>query len=476
MSCEAAGRARRHGKPPGQAPELAWRPRGKDMSNAERHEAAQDGDFVAECRLWRRDGEWQGIADVFPHTDRSVPASLGAVFVQGEIAAVRRRAEELLAAAGRAWRQLDGPAIPKLKHGGDMSLSRERRRQKHMEEAWDAAGRCHGCGNAMEPEPAGKKCGPCRQERRRVKEQSRRLIEEMKKAGRPYPWESLPERGAINPRSGRPYRNSQEGRWLQAHYRRLRERQGSGRPDKEPGRRLFERHLAAEKAQLGAKLAELRARLAAALPVPPWEELPDASPRSGKPYRSSKRTRWIAMRFSYPSERRAAVAKETQSRPEVRQQIAAKAKERWRDPRFKQRVGAQISRRHNSPEGRIKLAGRAKPRMDAENGFVYAIANRSRRGAFHQIGAALDPQQRVRDLRRAGYRDFAAPGDDLELVAVFPCRLFRHAAARLQELLGMDAAHKAKFGEAAARPLAAIRKAARRAIAETDRKPAAGKP
>ncbi|MBF2735913.1 MAG: hypothetical protein ISN26_07605 [Betaproteobacteria bacterium AqS2] len=260
-----------------------------------------------------------------------------------------------------------------------------------------------------------------------------------------------------------------QGRWLQAQHRRLRAAQSAGgQPDKEAGKRVFEEHLAAEKRQLDAKLAALRTRLAAALPAPPWDAEPDVNPHTGKPYKSSKRTRWIAMRFSYPSERRTAVAKATQGRPEVRRQIAAKAKERWKDPAYKKRVGAQISRAHNSPAGQLALAGRTRAHMDAEDGFIAVVANRSRDGAWHRIGGTRDPRRQIYNLRRKGCPGFAEAGDELEVVAAISCRLFHRAAARLHELLGMDAAHKARHGAAVDRPLAAIRSAARRAVAQVD--------
>lgn len=134
---------------------------------------------------------------------------------------------------------------------------------------------------------------------------------------------------------------------------------------------------------------------------------------------------------------------------------AAATRARWRDQDYRERALAAM-------KGSIQ----PHPGLDDYGGYCYIIGSNSRSDGSFKVGSSFDPEKRLRELVRDGYRRWAKPGDELTLLEAFPCGYFRRVEARAHSLLGMDRYHLKNYGEIAPFAFCEIRKKIKQAIAE----------
>ena len=186
--------------------------------------------------------------------------------------------------------------------------------------------------------------------------------------------------------------------------------------------------------------------------------------------------------------RMAASSKESQNRPEVKEKLSNFHRERLASPGARAELSRKLlaaaqrpevkanrsaAQKINQSRAEVKAKQRASAiargqswQLDDRGGFIYVLIN-TRTGAL-KVGSAVDVAKRRRQIIQRGYLEFAAPGDQLEVVLAIHCDYFRRVELRAQELLGMDEHHRQMYGEQTFASIEDCEEAVRKAIREID--------
>lgn len=148
--------------------------------------------------------------------------------------------------------------------------------------------------------------------------------------------------------------------------------------------------------------------------------------------------------------RHSAAIKAMHARPEVKARRAGTAKAVYNRPGERERHSAIMKKVNARPGIKAKQRAAARERgtswdLDDRGGYVYYMRNK--RDGAGKVGSAFNVRERQRRIESAGYVQFAAPGDPVEVVLAVRCDYFRRVEMRAHELLGMDDYYKASYGE-----------------------------